>query len=292
MARVFQRAVLLWGAILLSVGAQTGLSSGPNEPVSILADVGSELPPFKAGERLRYAVYWDPPAVLKLFVGSIQAGEIAIRIENSEFKGRPTLTISASAETSEFIRRQVMEVEDRFLSVIDRSSFKTYRFEKKIRHGDKEIKDVVSDVDYESEKVVVRNTDLRRKPARKKTRTFNSVSGPIADLLSIFYVARIRELEPGERYQIQLCDEAEPETVQVDVVEREGLKTLMGNFETVELKTDGSFFRNAGDFRIWYSTDPLRLPIRFQADARIGKVYGEIVGFDTGSTSKSVIRVP
>ena len=82
MPRVFHRALLLSSVTLLILAGSAGLSSGPNEPASILADVGSEVPPFKAGERLRYAVYWEPPALLKLFVGSIRAGEVEISVEN------------------------------------------------------------------------------------------------------------------------------------------------------------------------------------------------------------------
>jgi len=53
----------------------------------------------------------------------------------------------------------------------------------------------------------------------------------------------------------------------------------------------GGLFRNGGDLRVWYSTDPLRFPVKFEADVKFGKVYGKVIGLDTPTETRNVIRI-
>lgn len=267
------------------------LAFASSEPVAFLDQPDSLQAPFPAGERLRYDIYWEPPKLLEWIIGDIRAGEIEIQVQESQVEGRETLTISANASTRGFVRSRFLEVDDRFESIIDRSDFRSYRFKKVIREGEKNRKDILVEFDYGQQRVKVEKVDLRKAPPQRETKVFEGISGPVTDVLSVFYVARLRELSPGQRYSIQLADEKEPEEVVVSVERREKVKTRLDEFESVRISTEGGFFNQGGDFLIWYSTNGQRYPVRFQADAKIGKVYGELVGIDSGRVSRGVIRL-
>lgn len=277
----FSVALCLWGFLALAT----------SEPVAFLDRPETLHAPFPAGERLRYDIYWEPPKFLEWIIGDITAGEIEIQVEESVAEGRETLTISAKASTQGFVRSRFLEVDDRFESIIDRTDFRSYRFKKVIREGDKNQKDILVEFDYERQRVEVEKVDLRKDPPQLERKVFEGISGPVTDVLSVFYIARLRKLSPGQRYSIQLADEKEPQEVVVSVERREKVKTRLDQFEAVRISTEGGFFNQGGDFFIWYSTNDHRYPVRFQADAKIGKVYGELVGIDSGRVSRGVIRL-
>lgn len=267
------------------------LALATSEPVAFLDQPDTLHAPFPAGERLRYDIYWEPPKFLEWIIGDITAGEIEIQVEESQAEGRETLTISAKASTKGFVRSRVLEVDDSFESIIDRADFRSYRFKKVLREGEKNRKDILVQFDYSRQQVQIDKVDLRKDPPQREKKVFEGISGPVTDVLSVFYVARLRELSPGQRYSIHLADEKEPEEVVVTVERREKVKTRLDQFETVRISTEGGFFNQGGDFLIWYSTNEQRYPVRFQADAKIGKVYGELVGIDSGRISRGVIRL-
>ncbi len=276
------------GVLTVLVGLQAASSS---EPVAFLDRPDTLRMPFPSGERLRYDIYWEPPQILQWFIGDVAAGEILIQVQESEDQGRETLTIQAKATTKGFVRRRFLEVDDQFESIIDRTNFRSYRFKKVIREGKKSRKDILVQFDYGQQEVTVEKVDLRKNPPQRESKVFQGVSGPVSDVLSVFYVARLRQLSPGQRYRIRLADEKRPEEVVVEVLRREKVKTRLDEFESVRISTVGGFFNQGGNFLIWYSTNGQRFPVRFQANAKIGKVYGELVGIDSGRTSRGVIKL-
>ncbi|MDA2931422.1 DUF3108 domain-containing protein, partial [Acidobacteria bacterium AH-259-O06] len=129
-------------------------------------------------------------------------------------------------------------------------------------------------------------------PKEIRNDKFEEIPGPITDVVSVFYVARLRFMKPGDEYLIHLSGGGKVKQVQLQVQEREKVKTEIGAFDSIRISTVGGLFRDGGDFRIWYSTDHLRIPVKFAADAKVGTVYGKIIRLETPRMSRSVIRVP
>ncbi|MEE8348946.1 MAG: DUF3108 domain-containing protein, partial [Acidobacteriota bacterium] len=124
-----------------------------------------------------------------------------------------------------------------------------------------------------------------------KNERLTGIPGPVADILSVFYLARLRTLHPGDSYLIHLNARGTIRPITIRVQEHEVVPTDIGAFETVRISTMGGLFNNGGDLRIWYSTDRLRIPVKFEADVKLGKVYGKIIGVDTPKMTKSVIQI-
>ena len=99
----------------------------------------------------------------------------------------------------------------------------------------------------------------------------------IADSLSVFYLVRLRPLMPGEKYFVNFSESGKIKKIHLIVERKEKVTTAIGVFNSVKISTTGGLFKGGGDFRIWYSTDQLRIPVRFEADVLFGKIYGEII---------------
>ena len=65
------------------------------------------------------------------------------------------------------------------------------------------------------------------------------------------------------------------------VEQQEEVTTNIGVFNSIKISTTGGLFKGGGDFRIWYSTDRLRIPVRFEANVLFGKIYGKIIRLES-----------
>ncbi len=264
------------------------LMAAPQEaPLELLGEKPHHSVPFQEGEKLRYEVNWKP-----LFLSpAFKAGELTFSIHQSEYKKRPTFTISVSAFSEGLLSSIAgLKVRDYFESNIDRETFRSYRLLRQTRQN-KRKRDLEVVFDYDRDAILVHETNLATDPPEEVHKKIDGIPGPIADIISIFYVARLHPLEPGQEYQVHLSERGKTKQIRLQVQAREKVQTEIGEFNAVRISTVGGLFKDGGDFRIWYSTDSLRFPIQFEADVKFGKVYGKLIGLETPQESRSVIRI-
>ncbi len=283
-----RRAALLVLLILASLtGAGFGRAS-QKQSSALLGNPQDYSVPFREGERLRYEVNWKPVFLIPAF----KAGELALSIKDSQYDERSVYTISADASSDGLLSSVAgLEVRDRIESNIDRRTFQSYRILRQSRRNERK-RDLEVLFDYQKDSILLRelNTEITP-PLEIRNEEFEGIPGPVADILSVFYVARLRSLSPGDSYLIHLNDRGKIKPVTIEVQGREKIATDIGSFDSVKISTVGGLFGNGGDFRIWYSTDRLRAPVQFEADVKLGKVYGKVIGLETPQMTKSVIRI-
>ncbi len=256
-------------------------------PLELLGNKNNYSVPFQEGEKLRYEVNWKPLFLTPAF----RAGELTFSIRQSQYKKHPTYTISAQAFSDGLLSSIAgLKVRDYFESNIDRETFRSYRLLRQVRQR-KRKRDLEVVFDYDGDSILVHETNLAADPPVEVHKKIDGIPGPIADILSVFYVARLHSLEPGQDYQVHLSERGEAKQIRLQVQTREKVQTEIGKFDSVRVSTVGGLFRNGGDFRIWYSTDSLRFPVQFEADVKFGKVYGKVIGLETPQESRSVIRI-
>lgn len=256
-------------------------------PLELLGNGQHYSVPFQEGEKLRYAVNWKP----LFFTPAFRAGELTFSIQQSEYKERPTYTISASAFSEGLLSSIAgLQIRDTFESNIDRETFRSYRLFRQVRQN-KRKRDLEVVFDYDRDTILVHETNLAKDPPEEVHKKFDGIPGPIADVLSIFYVARLHQLEPGQEYQVHLSERGKAKQIRLQVQTREKVQTEIGEFNAVRVSTVGGLFRDGGDFRIWYSTGPFRFPVQFEADVKFGTIYGKLIGLETPQESRSVIRI-
>ena len=242
--------------------------------------------PFQDGEKLVYQVHWKPLFATPAF----QVGELSVQVENSEHQGRESYRITAHASSQGLLTSAAgLEIRDYFESTIDRHDLRSYRVVKRIREG-KRKRDLEAVFDYREGSIRVHEVDLAKQPSEELRReTVEGSTAPLADILSVFYVIRLHHFRKGTQFKVPLANDGKLHDVRVTVVKKEKVTTPIESFETFQLSTTGGLFKGGGDFRIWYSQDSLRVPVKFEADVRFGKVYGDLIGLEVPGLSQGLI---
>lgn len=276
------------GRVLFLAGLLLPLQASRDQYRPLLDGSQVSSVPFQEGEELRYEVNWKP----LFFFPAFKAGEVTLQIEEVEFWQRPAYRISAWAISDGLLSRVAgVEVRNYFESTVDRRDFRSYRMLTQTRQN-REKKDLELTFDYEQDQILVREVDLAADPPRKiRDEVIRGIPGPLVDVLSVFYAARLRTFQPSDRYTLYLNDKGKVQEVRILAEKREKVDTPIGEYPAVKLTTVGGLFSGGGDFRIWYSRDPLRVPVKFEAEVKFGKVYGKLIRLSTPRMSRGILRV-
>ena len=283
-ARKFWCQTLLASWILhLSLGA---LAEAPATPL-LAASLQPALIPFQDGEKVRYEVHWRPLPLTP----AVKAGEIDFQIRREEFEGNPAFRITAQARSKGFLASLGLKIEDDFESIVDARDFRTLRFIHRKRHSHRK-RDLEMNVNYEAGYAVVREIDLADSPPRtiRDTR-IEAVPGAVSDFVSVFYAGRLRKFLPEQTYLIHLHDNSRIKQVQVRVEATERVRSGLDSHDSVRLRSEDGIFKGGGHFMIWYSRDDLRLPVRFEASAKLGRVFGRLILIESPRFSKARVRI-
>ena len=96
----------------------------------------------------------------------------------------------------------------------------------------------------------------------------------IQDDLSMLYFLRSKELAVGRTYKLPVLVKDKCQHVTLEVRRREVIKTkALGRVETLVLRTSHGYL-------MWLTNDERRIPVRIEADARIGKLVGALEKID------------
>lgn len=245
--------------------------------------------PFVPGESVRYEVNWKPLFLIPAF----KAGELRFELNQTDFQNEKAFKISAWVKSEGSLTSVAgLDIEDYFESLIDGNNFRSLRFLHQIRRNQKK-RDLEVLFDYRNGKARVEEKDVSVNPPRRlRKQAFPHLSQSVVDTLSVFYIARLRPFRKGDKYRIDLSDSGRIKEVVIVVGEKEQITIPLGRYQTYRVSTEGGIFKGGGDFRVWYSTGRERFPIKFEADARFGKVYGHLMYVQTPSWSRTRITVP
>jgi hypothetical protein len=279
-------ALVLGMAGILAV-SMVSLITAKQSPRSLIDQELSYVPPFRAGEILRYEVYWKPLFLMPSF----KAGELHFRLEESDYKEKRVFTFKVEAISDGRLASVAgLDVRDYFESTVDRENFRSYRMIKKTREG-KRKRDLEMHFDYAKDHIHVRESDMSVTPPKElRNETIKGISKPLTDVVSIFYVGRLQTMKPGDEFFVFLTEEGAARRIEISVGKKERVRTAIGDFNALRIQTNGRIFRGGGNMRVWYSEDQLRVPVRFEADVAFGKVYGSLIRLESDGYSRGLIR--
>jgi hypothetical protein len=238
---------------------------------------------FPEGETLVYDVRWDPPGWM-FFLPTIGAGEMTVQFQNhGKHEGKPAYKITLRAVSSGFLPKLTgITVDDSFESIVDAGEFCSRRMTKKLREG-KRHRDIFLSFNPESGKGHYLAFDVGQDPpVRLKDDEVRNVPPCVQDILSAIYVTRLKELKLGDKYPLTLSDDGEIKQVEVNVREKEPVEAAAGRFQALRLETisvSGALFKGGGTLLVWLSDDERKVPVKFEAKVKLGKVYGTIKEF-------------
>jgi hypothetical protein len=247
---------------VLSFGAGQGVAAArPAAPKSPSKDEAAQYGwkrqvnrAYTVGERLTFAVQY----------GNITAGYATLSIpEAVEVSGRPAFHVVAEARTHPFFET-FFKVRDRIESFIDVEHGFPWRYEKHLREGG-----YSADAFYLFDHRRGRMTE----PDKGK-----DVAVPIGtqDVLSCFYWFRTLPLNVGDETVFSVtADDMKTYDLKVDVLKKERVKTLAGDFDTILVQPHLKFqgvFQQKGEVFIWITDDARRIPVKVRSKIAIGSI--------------------
>jgi hypothetical protein len=100
------------------------------------------------------------------------------------------------------------------------------------------------------------------------------------DFYSGFYYLRTLKLEVGKPVYVNILDSKRMWNVEVQVVKKEKLKTVLGEVETIQIRplvrSEGIFERK-GVIDIWLTDDERRIPVKMKTKVKIGSITATLV---------------
>jgi hypothetical protein len=138
----------------------------------------------------------------------------------------------------------------------------------------------ISRFDREQGKATIR---IQRR-GRHFQKTFDAPSD-VRDIASALMYLRLKDLSPGNHFEVPVFTGKEIFNLIADVQERESLTTPAGKFETLRVRVRTAFkgkFSTSRDSFVWVTDDHRHVPVRLSADFAVGSVVATMKSYTPG----------
>ena len=230
---------------------------------------GKKESAFKPGEWLKFRIHY----------GFLNASYATLQVNSEVLNGTPVYHVVGNGKTTGFASI-FFKVDDTYESYFDKRNGRPYKFIRKIDEGGY-TKDIEVNFDYEKDIAVLHD--------KKKDKKFNfTIQEDVQDLVSAFYFLRnnynVDDLVVGKTIDLDvLYDDDGVFRFKLKYMGTEVLKTKYGRVECLKFRPyvqSGRVFKEQESLSLWVSKDDNRIPIRIQADLRVGSIKADLDGYN------------
>jgi len=226
--------------------------------------------PFSAGERI----------TMKVTYARVHAGRATMSVIAAVHEGRPVYHILQEVRSEGvFAWLFRYKVDNRLLSIWDPASGCSHGLDKQLRQG-RYARDVKMRIDPVAGRAEVEI---------KGVRTPHDVDPCIQDVLSAFYVARIRGLDARGSLSVPVFDRGRRFEVAFKEIGRELLDLpppLGPRTKTVitepKVPRGSGLFAQEGELLVWVTDDARRIPVRARTRVAVGSVSADLESYTPG----------
>jgi Protein of unknown function (DUF3108) len=235
---------------------------------------------FPLGEKLVYQVQWDPPS-WAFFLPPVTAGELTFQVQPlSAVEGQQVRRITVDAISSGlFLKIAGISVRDHFESLIDPKEFCSVKMTKVLHEGKRQ-REVYLTFDNGTGSGRYLAFDVSKEPrVTLKDQQLQGLPHCVQDVISAIYLTRLHDLVVGVEFPLSVCDDGLVKEVKLRVTKKEPVEAEAGKYTALRVETFlvfGGLFRQGGTLVVWVSDDAKKVPVRFEARVKFGKVYGSI----------------
>jgi hypothetical protein len=227
--------------------------------------------PFKAGEKLTYEISWS---------NILQAGTAVMEVrEEVKADGKKTYHFISRAYSAGLVAK-FYRVSDTVESFFDGDHLNSLSFHLDQQHGKRMRKRDLT-FDHEKGTVVVLSDGIQ---------TTVPVPGNVQDALSSLYYVRTRpDFIVGKPITVNVHEDGTTWAVEVQTMRREKIKTPIGEFNTIKIRTYPRYegvFQNKGEIYIWLTDDAGKVPVLMKSTITIGTIVATLVDFRSGEGKK------
>jgi hypothetical protein len=227
----------------------------------LAAVLAAPAPPYSAGERMRFTINY---LGMRMGTASITVQEPADSAVPVQLEAHTTGLASA-----------IYDFDEKLVSTIDPesglpSSFVLDTRERDWRHHD------TTRYDRPAGKAV-----LVEKGKTTSTKEI-PISPETLDFVALVFQLRRMTLEPGDRRTFSVLAGSKVNTVVVEVMDRERVKTHAGTFPTVKIRVPTGFtgkFSERNPTYLWLSDDADRIVVRISTDFSFGGAVAELISY-------------
>lgn len=259
--RVPGRAVKAGVAGRLLGAGIAAFALGPSVPAAEL--------PFGPGEQVRFRITY----------AHLLAGRATLRVEEGGGEGRPRLRFVTTARSQGFFAWLLrFRVEDRTMADWDPASGCSLGIEKHLREGRAQ---------RDQRVVIDPDTGIATVEDPKIAQKVFTLEPCVLDVLSAFFVTRLRGVAEGETLTLPVFDNGKPYRLGTRFVGRDrldlppplGKKVATVVLEPQLLEGTGLFVKK-GRLRIWLTDDARRIPVRLRSKVAIGSVSADLESYE------------
>jgi len=223
--------------------------------------------PFNPGERLTYSISWS-----KL----ISAGTAVMEVKKEKADGvREVFRFISTARTIG-MAESVYPVRDTVQSLFDLRTMESLSYSLDQSHGKrKKQRELV----FDHEAGEVSFTENGKKETIAITRQTQDA------LSSLYYLRTRRDLIVGTPIVFNIHDGGKNWSVEVHVLGRERLKTPIGEFNTIKVRTYPKYegvFMHKGEIFIWLTDDDRKVPVLMKSTITIGSIVSTLTEMKLG----------
>ncbi len=234
---------------------------------SLAASPARSHNPFNPGERLTYSISWSK---------IISAGTAVMEVKKEKAGGgREVFRFISTARTIGMVD-SVYPVRDTVQSLFDPRTMESMSYSLNQSHGKrKKRRELV--FDHEAGEVTF--TENGRKETVAITRQTQDA------LSSLYYLRTKRDFIVGTPIVFDIHDGGKNWSVEVYVLGREKLKTPLGEFDTIKVKTYPKYegvFMHKGEIFIWLTDDSRKVPVLMKSTITIGSIVSTLTEMKLG----------
>jgi hypothetical protein len=226
--------------------------------------------PFNSGERLTYNVSWSK---------MISAGTAVMEVKKEKTEGDREVFRFISTARTIGMAESFYPVRDTVQSLFDLRTMASLSYSLDQSHGKRKKK---REMIFDHEAGTVAYTENGNKEIFAITRQTQDA------LSSLYYLRTKKDFVVGTPIVFEINDGGKNWSVEVHVLGRERLKTPVGEFDTIKVKTYPKYegvFMHKGEIFIWLTDDYRKVPVLMKSTITIGSIVSSLTEMKLGDES-------
>ncbi len=224
--------------------------------------------PFAVGERFRIDLY---------YIG-LKAATLSVEIKPFvDINGKKMFHFNGIAETSS-VMALIYKVYDVIDTYVDYDTFVPIKMTLTMDESKQNVS-MVLNYDHKNGRSQFWKKRLDKDKNVTEINRIDELVPMAQDIFSSLYYVRTLPLKVGEKFKFVIHDNGKNWTMTIDVVKSEKVWTRLGEVQALMLhptvERDGEKFTK-GKMYLWVTDDDKKVPVKFEAEVRIGSMKGVI----------------
>ena len=219
---------------------------------------------FDSGEWFKFRIHY----------GMFTASYATLQVNNANLNGKEVYHVKGTGKSTGLLSL-FFKVDDNYQTYFDKKTGDPLRFIRKIDEGG-HTKDIQIDFNHEKDSALVHDK-------KHKVKSSHAIKPNTQDMISAFYYLRnhvdTKNLVKGHETKINMFFDKENFGFKLKFLGREIITTKFGKVPCLKFRPivqSGRVFNEEESLTIWISDDKNKVPIRLQADLRIGSLKADL----------------